>query len=219
MTRPLIIVGASGHLRDLTFILESRPSEWDVAGVLDDNPDLHGKLCAGAVVLGDVRTWPSYADHWMLVAIGSPRVRRRVVLSMSGKNSPRFARAVHASAAISNSSVIGNGAMVGPHATISAEVHIGDHVIINAGATIAHEVRIGSFVTIAPQAALSGNVVVEDGVEIGTGALVRQGVRLGKGAMVGMGAVVLSDVPANSCVVGNPARLLRKLPEFGVFND
>lgn len=201
------------------FILESRPSDWDVAGVLDDNPALHGKLCAGAVVLGDVRSWPNYADHWMFVAIGSPRVRRRVVLSMSGTNSPKFARSIHASAVVSKTSVIGKGSMVGPHATISSEVHVGDHVIINAGATIAHEVRIGSFVTIAPQAALSGNVVVEDGVEIGTGALVRQGVRLGEGAMVGMGAVVLSDVPPNCCVVGNPARLLRKLPEFGEFND
>jgi acetyltransferase-like isoleucine patch superfamily enzyme len=90
---------------------------------------------------------------------------------------------------------------------------------VNAGATIAHEANIGNFVTIAPQAAISGSVTLEDGVEVGTGALIRQGVRVGRGAMVGMGAVVLSDVTANTCVVGNPARVLRQLPPFGEAHD
>jgi acetyltransferase-like isoleucine patch superfamily enzyme len=38
------------------------------------------------------------------------------------------------------------------------------------------------------------------------------GVTIGAGAMVGAGAVVTKDVPANTVVVGNPARIIRTLP-------
>ena len=58
-------------------------------------------------------------------------------------------------------------------------------------------------------------ITLGDGVEAGTRAVVRQGTRIATGAMVGMGAVVLNDFEPNTCVVGNPARVLRELPPFG----
>ena len=39
------------------------------------------------------------------------------------------------------------------------------------------------------------------------------GVEIGEEAFVGAGAVVLHDVPARAVVVGNPARLIREVPE------
>jgi len=47
---------------------------------------------------------------------------------------------------------------------------------------------------------------VEDNVWIGHGAIIHGGVRIGKGSVVSSGAVVMSDVPENSLVAGNPAR-------------
>jgi UDP-2-acetamido-3-amino-2,3-dideoxy-glucuronate N-acetyltransferase len=44
---------------------------------------------------------------------------------------------------------------------------------------------------------------------IGSGAVIGPGLVIGAGALVGAGAVVTRDVPANSVVVGNPARVLR----------
>jgi sugar O-acyltransferase (sialic acid O-acetyltransferase NeuD family) len=219
MSKPLIAVGASGHLKDVSFILEDQGEKWSLAGILDDDPALVGTALGSALVLGPTARWVDYSDHWFVVAMGSPRVRERVVRSMSGANTPRFATLVHSRSSLSRNAKVGPGCMIGPFASVSAAVSVGAHAILNAGATIAHEVTLGNFVTIAPQAAISGNVTLEDGVEVGTGALIRQGVRVGRGAMVGMGAVVLSDVPANTCVVGNPARALRQLPPFGEAHD
>ena len=53
-------------------------------------------------------------------------------------------------------------------------------------------------------------VVIENGCDIGTGAIILPGVRIGKGSVVGAGSVVTKDIPANSVVVGNPARILKK---------
>lgn len=219
MSKPLIAVGASGHLKDVSFILEDLREKWSLVGILDDDPALEGTAIGSALVLGPTARWVDYADHWFVVAIGNPRVRARVVKGMAGASSPRFATLAHSRSSLSKNSNLGPGCMIGPFASVSASVSIGSHSIVNAGATIAHEAKIGHFVTIAPQAAISGNVTLEDGVEVGTGALIRQGVRIGRGAMVGMGAVVLSDVPANTCVVGNPARVLRQLPPFGEAHD
>ena len=41
--------------------------------------------------------------------------------------------------------------------------------------------------------------------------MVLPGVRVGERAMVGAGAVVTRDVPDHTIVVGNPARVLRRL--------
>jgi len=219
MSKPLIAVGASGHLKDVSFILEDLREKWLLAGILDDDPALEGTALGSALVLGPTARWVDYTDHWFVVAIGNPRVRARVVRSMSGASFPRFATLAHSRSSLSRNATLGPGCMIGPFASVSAGASIGSHSIVNAGATIAHEASLGNFVTIAPQAAISGNVTLEDGVEVGTGALIRQGVRVGRGAMVGMGAVVLSDVPANTCVIGNPARALRQLPPFGEAHD
>jgi len=55
--------------------------------------------------------------------------------------------------------------------------------------------------------------VVRRGATIGAGAVLLPGITVGEAAMVGAGAVVIADVPARAVVVGNPARVVRTLPE------
>jgi acetyltransferase-like isoleucine patch superfamily enzyme len=54
-------------------------------------------------------------------------------------------------------------------------------------------------------------VVIEDNVWIGRAAIIMPGVTIGEGSIVAAGAVVMSDVPPNTLVLGNPARQIRKL--------
>ena len=54
-------------------------------------------------------------------------------------------------------------------------------------------------------------ITVEDNVWIGGSATILGGVIIGKNAIVGAGAVVTKDVEPNTIVVGNPARVLRKI--------
>ena len=71
MSKPLIAVGASGHLKDVSFILEDLREKWLLAGILDDDPALEGTALGSALVLGPTARWVDYTDHWFVVAIGT----------------------------------------------------------------------------------------------------------------------------------------------------
>ncbi len=91
------------------------------------------------------------------------------------------------------------------------EVHIGHHVMIGPSVqiyTAAHdlraEVRNQGWEVAKP-------IVIEDNVWIGGAAILLPGVTIGRNAVVGAGAVVPRNVPANTVVVGNPARVVRQI--------
>lgn len=52
-------------------------------------------------------------------------------------------------------------------------------------------------------------IVIEDNVWVGANCFILKGVRIGKGSVVGAGSVVSEDVPPNSIVLGNPARVIK----------
>jgi acetyltransferase-like isoleucine patch superfamily enzyme len=51
--------------------------------------------------------------------------------------------------------------------------------------------------------------VVKRGASIGSGAVLLCGITIGENAMVGAGSVVTKDVPPDSTVAGNPARIIK----------
>lgn len=56
-------------------------------------------------------------------------------------------------------------------------------------------------------------IAIRDNVWLGAGVMVLPGVTIGENTVVGAGAVVTRDLPANVIAVGNPARVIRELPE------
>ena len=54
------------------------------------------------------------------------------------------------------------------------------------------------------------NPVLGDNVTVFANAVVAGGITIGNNVTVGAGSVVLGDVPDNCCVVGNPARIVKK---------
>jgi maltose O-acetyltransferase len=93
------------------------------------------------------------------------------------------------------------------------EVRFGNHVMVGPCVqfyTAAHdliaETRNQGFEVAKP-------ITIEDNVWIGGGAILLPGVRVGRNAVVGAGAVVSKDVPANTIVAGNPARIIRKIEQ------
>ena len=59
----------------------------------------------------------------------------------------------------------------------------------------------------------SAPVVIEDKSWIGFDVVILKGVRIGKGAIVASRSVVTKDVPDWTIVAGNPAQLVREMPE------
>jgi acetyltransferase-like isoleucine patch superfamily enzyme len=58
-------------------------------------------------------------------------------------------------------------------------------------------------------------VIIEDNVHIGQLCVILKGVRIGARSIIGAGAVVRSDVPPDSIVAGNPARVAGWRPGTG----
>ena len=56
-------------------------------------------------------------------------------------------------------------------------------------------------------------ITIEDDVWIGGSVTLVGGITIGKNSIIGAGSVVIHDVPANSVVVGNPAKVIRTLTD------
>lgn len=206
----LIIVGFSGFGKEV-YWLASRLGI-TVRGFLDDNLEITGKQFCSASVLGAVNQWQKYADCEFVIAIGNPRIRKKVYEGMCLAGQPIFATLVDSAAVVmSEHASIGHGSIVCAGTICTVEVNIGAHVIINLNCTVGHSTHIEDFATIAPLVAISGDVRIGQYAEIGTGTSIRQGLTIHNGAMVGMGSVVTKNVAENTVVFGAPAKPIKTI--------
>ena len=118
---------------------------------------------------------------------------------------------------LSKTSSVLDGTIIHAGATITCNVHIGSGCLINKHAVIGHDVTIGDYCVISPHVTIGGNTTIGKGCYLGSGANIRNGIKIGDNSIIGMGSVVLRDVPENSVMVGNPAKLIRNNDDRKVF--
>jgi serine O-acetyltransferase len=99
-----------------------------------------------------------------------------------------------------------------PGAKIGKRVFI-DHgfgVVIGETAVVGDDVTIYQGVTLGGTGGEKGkrHPTIGNGVVIGAEAIILGNIKIGDNARIGAGAVVTKPVPANSTVVGNPARVV-----------
>lgn len=123
---------------------------------------------------------------------------------------------------------LGDNVFVGGGTVIDcvSEIIIGDDVLISYDCMISdcdnhslqrslrkHDLtkwRTGSFDF---DHAIKKPVKIGNGAWLGAKSIILKGVTLGEGAIVGAGSVVTKDVPPYTIVAGNPACVIREIPE------
>jgi acetyltransferase-like isoleucine patch superfamily enzyme len=108
---------------------------------------------------------------------------------------------------------VGRRCKISSHTFICEGVTIEDHVFIGHGVMFINDSYPRATTPAGElQTADDWNVehtLVKKGASIGTGATVLANVTIGERAIVGAGSVVTRDVPPDTIVIGNPARVLR----------
>ena len=93
-------------------------------------------------------------------------------------------------------------------------IHIGENTLVAGGVTILshdHCKRVGNKQPFLVDTFIGKNCF------IAVGAIILPGIKIGNEVIVGAGAVVAKDVPSNTVVAGNPARIIRENIKMNTF--
>mgnify|MGYP006311957113 FL=1 len=116
---------------------------------------------------------------------------------------------------IQKNASVGKNCKIQSHTFICEGVHVEDECFVGHGVMFTNDKY--------PRSVKAGGgmqtdddweclvTTVKKGASIGSGATILCGITIGENAVVGAGATVTKDVPPNTVVAGNPARVLRRL--------
>jgi len=137
---------------------------------------------------------------------------------------------------IMSNCVIGNNCNIGQNVVISPEVELGNNVKVQNNVSIYTGVKCEDDVFLGPSMVFTNitnprsavirkekyeKTIVKKGASIGANATIVCGHDIGEYAFIGAGAVVTKTVKPYSLVVGNPAKHIGWMSEFGhhlIFN-
>ncbi len=119
---------------------------------------------------------------------------------------------------------IGQNVVISPEVVLGKNVKVQNNVSLYTGVTCGDDVFLGPscvFTNVTnPRSAVNrrgqySKTHVGHGASIGANATIVCGHDIGEFAFIGAGAVVTKDVPAYALLVGNPARQLGWMSEYG----
>lgn len=126
--------------------------------------------------------------------------------------------------------IIGKNCNIGQNVVVSPQVVLGDNVKVQNNVSIYTGVICEDDVFLGPSMVFTNIVnprsavvrkdqyvktLVKKGASIGANATIVCGIEIGEYAFIGAGAVVIRDVPPFALVVGNPAKHIGWMSEFG----
>lgn len=189
--------------------------QYQVIGLLDDNPALQGTRVGGVEVIGGLelaRNMPS--DVQFVFGIGSQRTRtiRHEIVRRIGLPDLRYETLVHPSASILLDVTIGPGCIIHPGVIVGQESILEGFNLVFTNTIVASRNHLGKFAMLTSLVSLTNQVRIGRSAFVGTASAVAEGVRIGAGAMIAMGSLVNKNVPPGVNAMGNPVRFFQKDP-------
>ncbi len=129
-------------------------------------------------------------QHWLY-----ERGHRTLALWLAKRSRMRYGAEIHPAARIGRRFTVDHGIGV----VVGGTTIIGDDCLMYQGATLGMTGKHGG----------KRHPTLGNGVLVGAGSILLGAITVGDGAYIGAGSVVVDNVPANTTVVGNPARVVR----------
>lgn len=110
---------------------------------------------------------------------------------------------------------VGKNCKISSHTFICEGVHIDDNCFVGHGVMFTNDLfPRATNPDGSPQTDADWNVeetFVKKGASIGSNATILCGITIGENALIGAGSMVTKNVPANTVVAGNPAKVIKKI--------
>lgn len=203
------MIGA-GQTGRLLGDIVSRIKTLECVGFLDRDPATHGKIFHDLRVLGGEDMLETLAGkvEGALPVFGDLSMRLRMFQRCRALGF-KLPNVIDPSVLTASDLKWGQGCFASFGARLLTGVEIGDYVCVGTGVNILHDTTIGPNCVIGGGSTIGAGVTVGKNVSFGVGVQVASGrKRIGDNAKIGAGAVILSDVPDNSFMLGNPARAI-----------
>lgn len=203
MTKPVLVLGGGGHASVVLELL--RLTGYDVIGYLAPQ---QGQLPISWLGEDDSLSHYSPKDYFLALGVGSVEVtlQRKLLFKFGKDHGFDFVTLIHPFSSVSSSVILGEGVQIMAGTVLQAGCEIGDNVLINTSASLDHQCIIGAHSHIATGVTLSGGVCLGQCCHVGTGAAAIQGISLGENSFIAAGAVVTRSWPADSRLLGIPAK-------------
>lgn len=206
--KDLYIVGAGGCGRELLSMLldveAMRGRQYNIKGFLDDTKSSLEDVNCPYPVAGTIADYYPKENDVLMMGIASPEGKKKLASLLKGRGA-RFESFIHPGTCMGHFNSIGEGVLIYGGFGMTVNVRLGNFTTMQ-GCYLGHDVTVGDFTTISSFCNIMGYADIGQSVFMGSNVAVVPNTRVGNGAYLCAGSVIIKDVPANSKMLGNPAR-------------
>lgn len=205
----LAIAGAGGFSKEvfLTVMdINKTASRWDFIGFFDDNIP-KGKFFMDYEVLGNMNDLNGINEATEVIIAAGKSTNILSIFKQLCSDKLTFPNIIHPSCQFIHfeSLHIGEGNIIQPFSSLSADNIVGNFNVFNAGVRVGHDTVIGNYNTFATSTLISGGVTIGDRNDFGMNSGIIQYKKVGNNNVIAPLAVLFKSVKDNGHYMGVPA--------------
>lgn len=205
--KQIAIIGAGGLGREVACII-NKLAEWDIIGFYDDGVETGIDTGYGKVIgiIDELNNVQEPID--VVLAIGNPETAEQIAARITNPL-VSFPNIIDSDAYFydRDSLKMGKGNIIGPNASVSCNVTLGDFNILNVFSQVGHDAVFGNLNVVMPSVNISGSVVTGDGNLFGVKSTVIQGIKIGNNVTLAPNSVLTRNAKDGKTYLGNPAKI------------